>query len=73
MSCAMAGKGDPMDTGELFTFEEVRHKLRCGRRTISRMVDDGRLEVISLGPNLKRITERSLQKLIDDSRKKEST
>ena len=54
------------DKGGLVTVEQAMSALKCSRATIYKLRDAGKLEIVRITDRMTRVTERSLNKMIDD-------
>jgi hypothetical protein len=56
---------DSIDLAPLMTIDKTRAVLDVSRRTVYRLIDEGRLERVLVAPHTPRITRRSVRRLIE--------
>jgi excisionase family DNA binding protein len=49
------------DVGPLWTIDEVAGRLRLSRRTVERLIKDGRIRIVRPSPGRVAITDRELR------------
>jgi len=54
------------DDKHLVTIDQAMAALQCSRQTIYRLANEGKLEIVRIGDRMTRVTQRSLNQMIDD-------
>ncbi len=61
------GQDDQVMASALLTYEEVAQRLRCGERTVDRLVAAGSLKTVAIG-KLRRVHSQDLAEYVDSLR-----
>ena len=62
----MSQSANATDDGSLLKVEEVAGLLHCSKRLVWRLVSEGRLDRVILGPRCVRFRRSDVQAMIDD-------
>lgn len=58
-----------MEEKQLYRIDQVSKRFNVSETTVNRWIASGKLEAIKLSRKLTRITEASIQKFLEDSKK----